>query len=525
MQIFSLTRRDWLKTSVALGLAGGGSFISPVRSQAQQPAENKPLDIGSRREMFVDDHLIDGLNGRAALRLHQPVPRETALVHDVPWEGTGSGYHTVIQDGDRYRLYYRGWHLDVADGKLSTSRHPPYTCYAESDDGIHWTRPELGLVEHDGSKQNNIIVAGLGTHNFSPFLDANPDCPPEARYKALAGVKSEGGLFAFQSADGVRWALVRKEPVITNGAFDSQNLGFWDPTIGRYRAYWRYFTEGTTTKEKWQPAGYRAIRTAVSDDFLNWKDEADLAYVDSPAEQLYTNQVTVYRRAPHILLGFPSRYLDRGWSAAMRALPERENRELRAAANRRYGTALTEGLLMAGRDGVRFKRWNEAFLRPGIGRSGTWQYGQNYIACNLVETASTLPGAPNELSLYATEGYWHGAGATLRRYTLRLDGFVSAYAPMAGGALTTKPLTFTGSRLKVNFATSAAGSLRVELQDAGGRPIDGFGLTDCPDHFGDDIEYTVTWKDQPDLARLNGRPVRLRFHLQDADLYAFRFEA
>ena len=207
----------------------------------------------------------------------------------------------------------------------------------------------------------------------------------------------------------------------------------------------------------------------------------------------------------------------------MRALPDRENRELRASAHERYGTALTEGLLMASRDGVRFKRWNEAFLRPGIGRPGAWQYGHQYVAWNVVETASSLPGAPNELSLYATEDYWHGPGGKLRRYTLRIDGFVSVHAPMKGGEFLSRPLKFTGSKLTVNFATSAAGSLRVEIQDAGGEPVEGFSLADCPEQFGDALDHVVIWRNEADLSSLRGKPVRLRFVLKDADLYSLQF--
>ena len=102
------------------------------------------------------------------------------------------------------------------------------TCYAESKDGIHWSKPELGLFEFGGSKRNNIVWSGVGTHNFAPFKDANPSCKPEQRYKALA--LGNIGLLAFQSPDGVHWSLVQNEPVITKGAFDSQNLAFWDST-------------------------------------------------------------------------------------------------------------------------------------------------------------------------------------------------------------------------------------------------------------------------------------------------------
>lgn len=480
----------------------------------------EPLKIGSRRELFVDGQLIESLRD-ARRQLHHPTPREIAIVHDAPWEGAGSGYHSVIRDGDRYRMYYRGSAMGVENGKLKLGRE--VYCYAESRDGITFTKPELGLHEHDGSKQNNIIWTGVGTHNFAPFLDTRADCPAESRFKALGGLVEQGGLFAFQSADGIRWSLLHEKPVVTEGAFDSQNLAFWEATAGVYRAYFRTFTAGVTTGKVWKPAGYRAIRTATSRDFQTWENYTDLTYKDSPAEHLYTNQIAPYFRAPHLLIGFPTRYIERGWSDSMRALPELEHREQRAAANLRYGTALTEGLLMASRNGVHFERWNEAFLRPGPERPETWLYGHQYIAWHAAETKSALPGAPHELSLYASEGSWHGKGNAIRRYTLRLDGFVSVNAPLSGGELIMKPLTFAGNKLTLNFATSAAGDIRIEIQDADGAPLPGFTLDDCSPIFGDSIERIATWKDGRDVGKLAGKPVRLRFVLRDADLYSFRF--
>jgi hypothetical protein len=128
------------------------------------------------------------------------------------------------------------------------------------------------------------------------------------------------------------------------------------------------------------------------------------------------------------------------------------------------------------------------------------------------------------LSLYATESYWHGKGSMLRRYSLRLDGFVSIKAPaVAGCELTTKPLTFDGSSLHLNFATSAAGSVRVELQNPDGSAIDGFALADCHELFGDSVDRPVGWKDGSNVSQLSGKPIRLRFELRDADLYAMQF--
>ena len=207
----------------------------------------------------------------------------------------------------------------------------------------------------------------------------------------------------------------------------------------------------------------------------------------------------------------------------MKALPELEHRQWRARANGRYGTAITEGLFMAGRDGVTFKRWNEAFLRPGVERPGTWNYGQQYIGWHLVETRSALEGAPNELSLYATESYWTGKSSALRRYTLRMDGFVSVNASMQGGEIVTKPVQFQGNVLRLNFSSSAAGDVRVEIQNAQGKAIPGFALDDCLPLFGDSPERRVEWKSGTDVSALAGQAVRLRFALRDADLFAFQF--
>jgi hypothetical protein len=520
-----IDRRDFLKYSAATATVVSASQV--VTSAAE--SDTDAISIGSRRELFVDDYLIDTLTGGARQQLHQPVPCEIALTHDAAWEGTGSGYHSVFQDGDLYRMYYKAWHLDVGKDKLNTERHPLFCCYAESDDGIVWRKPMLGLHEFQGSKQNNITMTSgpVGPLNVDAghpaiFKDENPDAPADARYKAIFRSSSPNGLLPFKSADGLNWLPITDAPILQRlGAFDSQNLAFWDPTIGKYRAYWRIFTE---TISQWKPGSIRAIRTATSDDLINWSPHNDLTYVDSPPEELYTNQIKPYHRAPHILMGFPARYTDRGWSESMKALPALEQREMRASSSKRYGTAITDSLFMASRDGTQFTRWNEAFLRPGSERPDSWNYGHQYIGWHIMETASSLAGAPNELSLYATESYWHGKGSMLRRYSLRLDGFVSIKAPaVAGCELTTKPLTFDGSSLHLNFATSAAGSVRVELQNPDGSAIDGFALADCHELFGDSVDRPVGWKDGSNVSQLSGKPIRLRFELRDADLYAMQF--
>jgi hypothetical protein len=107
---------------------------APQLGSAVEP-KLESIDIGSRRELFVDDFVIDKLQG-ARQRLHHPTPREVAIVHDRPWEGNTCFYHTVFRDGDLYRMYYRG--SQHTPGKGSTHQ---VVCYAESEDGIRWTKP------------------------------------------------------------------------------------------------------------------------------------------------------------------------------------------------------------------------------------------------------------------------------------------------------------------------------------------------------------------------------------------------
>ena len=476
-------------------------------------------NIGTRRELFVDECLVETMTG-CELRLHHPIPREVALVHDAPWEGNLSCFHTVFKDGDLYRMYYRGTQLDCARG--SRKKHVDVTCYAESEDGIHWRKPELGFTEFKGSRKNNIIFQDdYFSHNFAPFLDPNPDCPADRRYKAFAGHKKDPGLFAFVSPDGIHWTKLPEGPVLTDGAFDSQNLAFWDPVRKEYRAYFRDFRRIGGVR-------MRDIKTAVSKDFVNWSEPEWCTYPGAPDEQLYTNQTIPYPRAPHLFVAFPMRYVDHGgrysfWQDTHNHWPNIEQRKQRFASggstSRRYGTAVTDALFMTSRDGRTFSRWREAFLRP---RPGSWAYCDSMFAWQLVETASDIPGI-QELSIYALEGGWTGASTTLRRYTLRLDGFVSVHAGGEEAEMVTKPLVFGGKALELNLATSAAGSVRVEIQAEDGAPAPGFALEDCPPIVGDSVDRIVSWEGGTDLSHLAGKPVRLRLALVDADLYAMRF--
>ena len=453
-------------------------------------------DIGTRRELFLDDAFLVSVRG-LEWRMHLPEAREVVLTCDAAWEGNTSAYFTVLEEGGLYRMYYRGSHFDE---KSKRTAHPEYVCYAESRDGIRWVKPELGLVEIGGSTSNNVVLKGgegekAGevelAHNFTPFLDTNPSAPKAERFKALAGIRT--GLTAYVSGDGVNWRKSSQGAVIRNGAFDSQNLAFWDVDRGEYRAYWRIFTAGVADAVTWKPSGVRTIRTAVSKDFVRWEYSTDLRFRDAPQEQLYTNAVRPYGRAPHVFIGFPTRYQSK--------------------------TQQVEPVLMSSRDGVEFKRWPEAVIPISApqDRDGN---RSNYMANAMLE----LPGAPGEISVYATEAYYKGPGSRLRRFVYRADGFVSLRAGEKEGEAVSGHFTMAGGALSVNAKLGAGGALRVELQDAAGRAYPGFSLEDSVPFGGDSVEVKVGWKGGSDVSSLKGKPLRVRWVIQKGDLYSFRFE-
>ena len=247
------------------------------------------------------------------------------------------------------------------------------------------------------------------------------------------------------------------------------------------------------------------------DGFLHWTEPAWLEYPEAACEQLYTNGVRPYPGAEHLFVGFPVRYM------ASRPSSFVPYKDVSPEMN-----GITDALFMTSRDGLCFHRWGKALIRPGL-QSDCWVTRNNYPAWGVVITKSDTREALPEFSLYATEGYYRSSPCRLRRFTERLDGFVSVRANSRGGEMLTRPLTFGGKSLEINFSTSAAGSIRVEIQDAAGKPIRGFNLDDCPEIYGDQIVRTIVWKHGGDLGKLAGQPIRLRFVMKDADLYAIRF--
>ena len=355
----------------------------------------------------------------AELKLHSPESAGPVLTLDMPWEGVTCDYHTVFQDGGLYRMYYRGsshegYTLDelLEPGEEAVPVHHENVCYAESRDGITWTRPSLGLFEFEGSKVNNIVWLDEegDTSDLVPFLDGNPDATDDERYKGIVWRGSR--VFAVASHDAVTWRFMQDEPILTERPFDSQNVPFWDPWKGEYAI----FTRGKIGSGGSFGGGYRWIRRATSPDFLNWSPLELIDTGDTPIEHLYTNGTTPYSRAPGVYLAFPRRFT-----------PERMPRE----DSPWPGTA--DSVFMSSRDGLHWdRRFMESIVRPGIGPRH-WTSRNNLLSNGIIETGD------REISMYVLR-HRDYPSVHLERVTWRKDGFVSAGAGYGGGELTTRPL-------------------------------------------------------------------------------------
>ena len=481
------------------------------------------IRLGSRRELFVDRHVIDSLHGGASLKLHTPTSAGVAIRYDDPWEqgekGSTAFFTTIFPDDDMYRMYYRG-NANV--------------CYAESSDGIDWIKPKLGMVESDGSSQNNIILETC-ENAFTPFMDTKPGVSPSQKYKASMEIEGgQKGLHLYSSGDGTTFSRVGDDPVIPwtiPNHFDSQNVMFWSEVESKYVMYARIMVrsdgelidtdeyldilhnnlKGLMIRDSVKGLYIRSTARATSSDFENWSDFAPMEYSDTdsitPSAQLYTNQTTPYFRADHIYISLPGRIF----------FGKMAKKSLHEPAHELSVGDCSDGVMLTTRAGSnRYDfTFRESLLRPGIGDEN-WTTRNNYPAFGIIQTGES------EMSIFVQRHYAQPT-AHLERMTLRLDGFASLNALYDEGQMTTKAVEFSGDKLEVNYSTSAAGRLRLELLDISGTPIEGFGIDDCDSLIGDEVSRFVSWKGSTDLSRIGGQPVRVRFVMSDADVYSFRF--
>jgi hypothetical protein len=512
------------------------------------------IDVGGRKQLFIDSKFIEASEG-IRITAHQAwATGERILVTDAPWESDTSlgSYSTVLEEGGKLRLWYH-----VMAGAYKPGTNPPFlgVAYAESSDGTHFRKPVLGLVERNGTRENNLVMptdpklAVIG--GGSVQRDENPACPPERRYKSWTKYYSKPGAAlrgphrVWYSADGLRWR-VDERPVTGLRAADTQPSWFWDPRINRYVGYSR---EWVREKEGF---GARMASYNESDDMLRWEssymalfpDQRDLSIGQTPMidmtrirvqgenvmpigrarggaeanaegqDQVLTPTAPVDFYGPGVF-PYEGVYLAAismfyHWSGERHeSWPSTADVHLAVSRDGRHfmRPGRRQALLRTGRDGSFDSKWVWMMPRP-IRRGGElWIY---YIGSNRDHADRVEPGSPKLTAV--------------SRAILRLDGFVSAEADFEGGWMLTPPITFRGSRLTLNLDTGAGGSARVEILEESGKPIPGFTIFDSDELNTNSVRKVVSWGGNSDVVSLAGKAVRLRFRMRAAHLYAFQFE-
>lgn len=495
--------------SIAIALLVGTSQLA----LAAEPA--KPLELKDRKRLTWDESLFERSEGITFEMQRPHLTGDRCMVADKPWESWQiGGMASLLHDDGKFRMWY-----GVSHGIRHGEEYA--VAYAESDDGIHWTKPDLGLVEYDGSTHNNLVV-GYSSVIGQVFRD--PHASAEQPYRMLVAIypTRDGDptryLTLLSSADGLRWSKPERN-VVPDGsiALDTQSQAYWDADRGAYTLF--------TRRGPWR----QVARSESPDPFQFPAPEYVLQPDEPQSADYYQAGVTKYDDAASAYIALVPVFHHPG-DAQGQPLPGG------AAVTANYaGNPITVAApdtldlhLFTSNDSIHWRRQGEQRPYIGLGPDGAFDSRSLYSGVGYATVG-------DEVWLYYSAydcthiGSLDGATpfqdylGTITRATLRRDGFVAAHAGPDGAELLTHPVTFTGNRLELNIDGSSGGSAQVELQSIDGTPLDGFTLDDCRPVFGNGIRKVVAWRRGSDLSALAGRGVRLRFQLRNCDLYALQF--
>lgn len=491
-----LARRSFLKSAGlgALGWSLGGSL-----SWAQTGSvATEPLEIGRTPQFFLDDFLVDN---RWSLK---PKREEVLRVFHAPKKhglnplihGDG-GYVSVARDEELgFKMWYQT-HQAVAGGEEGNEYA---IAYAESADGLRWTRPKLNLHEWKGTRANNIVWKGKGSKRASgPQILQVPE-QDRRGYRFLltyrtGGVRDASGVRVVGSADGIHWDEAN-DSLIAALPSDTQNSIVFDPVAGDYVMFCRpkdRYLVGGRTDALLDGESRRIARLSGRSLWEKWSG--------APATILIPDELDMQR-------GFNRFY---GLSAKHHAgihwgclWPFKLNTDI-----------VTE--LAWSRDGWNWQRFPTRPRLLELGADGAWDDGMVFGSADWVEVGGEwwLYYAGHD-GPHETRERKAGIGVA----TIRKEGFISLHGPPGGGVVCTRRLRWPGGSLLVN-ATARGGEVKARLTDEQRRPIPGFDYADGQPFSGDSVAHAFSWKGKS-TSELKGRIVRLEFFLRDADLYTFR---
>lgn len=501
---------------------GVATTIEIPRSATRQTSKG-PWQIGSNKQLFIDRRYVEE-SERVKLTVNPPVKRPVAVLKsDKPWDAFRLIYFSIAKDGDGYKMWYQAFDDDQWGG--GTSR----MCYAVSPDGLRWEKPNLGLVEYDGSKENNILLDEPSKLSYV-FID--PHGRREQRYKMLTGI---GTTRIRTSVDGIHWTL--HPQVVWKPIWDTQKQAWWDPRIKKYVIQTRvqldrenelpfpFVKPIESDPPVVAPRLHRPLRALgrleVDDIMKPWPGERVRTIMtadehDPPASDIYhPGGVYQYPYAADAYFMFPLTY-----------------QHFRSGEGHPHNDGVNDAQFAASRNGIHWMRYDrQPFIPRGL--PGDPDHGDTHATGFFIRKGNYL------YQYYSGWPWTHGGfrllSAAERRdrknwgrqfvgvVVHRLDGFVSADAPQEGGYLITPPLVFSGHCLELNINVSALGGALVEIQNEDGRAISGYSLADCDRILMNDVAHVVRWRGNPDVSRLAGQPIRLKIAMRSAKLYAFQF--
>ena len=470
-------------------------------------------DSAGARWLFLDPSILTHQE-QVSLQVNPPESREVVIKPDRPWEQLMiSFFLTVLDEGGKLRLWYI----------CRDSDNTPNVAYAESTDGIHWLKPNLGLVEYRGSRDNNLV----GIPNLEGVVFRDETAPAEQRYVYITNVYHEG-VIRFHSPDGLSWT--KSKDILLPFESDTQNVTFRDERIGRYVMYLRGWDLGTDTTRRRKvlrlefdsyrgslgikPAGLPTHPPGAAATRLHWiVDEIPTVLRaddrDPPLTDVYNLSAQPYPVDPSWYVGFPSFYRHR---------PESDDPPFENGGR-------TEVQFAGSRDGIHWERYdrkpyvapglvetdrgNMAFMGTGLVVRGDeiWQYGTGFHS--------------QHGDVAARQAKTDGA---IVRYVQRLDGFVSLNTDDTIGEARTIPVRVAGNRLLLNLDTGGLGALQVGLRDEQGVDVPGYTIDACDPLQINSTAAVVTWRGQSELAQFAGRELALVFRSNRTRLFSFRFE-
>ncbi len=492
---------------LGLLLACGAATAADQEQPAQEDQIAGPSG-GPWRRLLLDAMVVESQQGlQRVFHAAEKQPGNPVVKFDRPWEGTDQTggpylYGTVLSDDGVLRMWYHCFSGGYRN------------CYAESKDGLQWNKPNLGLRDFNGSKDNNLVLTVTQTAGEKPPFKDMGQChlpsvikrpwepDPAKRYALFCYATDYKHPRVAFSPDGLRWTFVPETR--EKGLFTSADVinFFFDPYRKRYAATWKTLDRRG-----------RAVGVAFSDDGLKWTKPLDGPVfvaddLDPDATQIYGMPVFPYQGL----------YIGQPWLYHARWLKYGNYTDQRMTDAENDSPCTVDVQLAWSWDLINWTRPDRRQPFIARGKQGAFDAGQIYTAIAPVQLGEKLyfyyggfDGPHNGQALKAAIGL----------ATLRLDGFCSMHAGDDEGWLVTRREVFGVPKITINATTAPGGYVIAEILDRDGKPIPGFSRSDCNPFTGDATHHTLTWKSDALPASFAVQEKKLRFYLKNADLYSY----